>query len=363
MRSLPRFGGWNPLKVFAVLAAVFAGGVVAFILGSILMMILTIVGFATTGVGWLLTYGWIIAAYLIYRAVRRQQSDEDYSYEYREHEWEHDEEEREHEYQRRVADLRTRAQSGPALTQRPDTRPERRSSDAGTVALAVIAGLVLAALASVGLGGLNLSPLATRLLPTGVGAVVGVGVYAALRRWVMAPIDDEKPPAKQVRKQIARIRSKARKLGREGTKAGGVFAGLDVQADRLAAEASELADRLLDLRRIARDVRREFGNPAKSDGVPPDAPDPRVRSALREAQEAQKRLDTLLSRNRAAQQQCLAQIERIEDLLDVARLEIACPDESVPADPSREELVREVETELEAARRALEEVQRQSQTI
>jgi hypothetical protein len=190
-----------------------------------------------------------------------------------------------------------------------------------------------------------------------------VGVYAALKRWVMPPIDDEKPPSREIRKQVGRIQRKARDLRREARDAGGVFNGLDTKADLLAKEAEELGDRLFELRRVARDVRREFGNPARPDGVPSDASAPEVQSALRDAQQAQRRLDSLLSRNRASQHQCLAQIERIEDLLDVARLEIACPDESIPADRGREELVQEVETELEAARRALAEVQQERETV
>jgi chromosome segregation ATPase len=203
---------------------------------------------------------------------------------------------------------------------------------------------VLALGANVGLSGLNLPPLASTLLPPLTGAAVGVGVYEALKRWVMGPVDDEYPPAREIKGQIKRIRRKARELKREAARAGGVFNGLDVKADRLAAEADELTDRLFELRDVARDVRRKMGDAARAGGP-------------------QERVHELLSRNRAAQRQCLVQLERIEDLLDVARLEVACPDEQMPPDRGREELVQEVETELEAARRALEEVQRQSQTV
>jgi signal transduction histidine kinase len=177
----------------------------------------------------------------------------------------------------------------------------------------------------------------------------------------MSPIDEETPPAREVRRQVKRIRRKARELRSEAERAGAVYNGLDTKSELLAADASELAERLFMLRGVARDVRREFGNPARPDGVPHESPDPQVQGAVQKAQQAQKRLDELLSRNRSAQHRCLAQIERIEDLLDMARLEIACPEDSAPADTGREELVQEVETELEAARRAIEEVQQQSE--
>lgn len=363
MRPFPRFGGWNPLKVVAVFIAVVAGGAMAIAIGAFLMLLFSMIGIVTSGAGFLLTYGWIIAAYLIYRAIRRSQTREHYAYEYDDDDWREDQREREREYRQRLHELQQRT-SAQAQMSRPDIRPKQKPQrHTGTTAIAVLSGLALALAANVGLSGLRLPPFATTILPPLTGAIAGLGVYAALKRWVMPPIDEEKPPAREVREQIGRIRRKARDLQREATRAGGVFSSLDTKAELLSREAQELADRLFDLRRVARDVRREFGNPARPLGVPQDASAPEVQSALRQAQEAQKRLDDLLSRNRAAQHQCLAQIERIEDLLDVARLEVACPDDSMPVDRGREELVQEVETELVAARRALEEVQRQSQTV
>lgn len=330
--NLPRMGRWAPLKAIAALAGVVAGGVVAVGVVMLVTLVLTVIGFATAGVGWLLTYGWIVAAFLIYHAIRSRQSPKQHAY--TDSGAVADDAQREREYQRRIAQMQQRS----GATQ---PRPRKQHSSVGAGALAVLSGFVLALGANVGLSGLNLPPIAQTILPPLTGAVAGIGVFAALKRWVMAPIDGEKPPAKQVRAQIGRIKRKARDLRREATDAGGVFNGLDAQADRLAEEAEELSDRLFELRRVAGDVRAKIGR-----GDPPG-----------------QRVDALLSRNRAAQQQCLRQIERIEDLLDVARLEIACPDESLPADRGREELVQEVETELEAARRALREVQQQSEMV
>lgn len=329
-----RFGGWNPLKVLAVAAGVVIGGIVAAGVVNALVFALALIGVATVGFGGLLVYGWIIAAYLIYRAVRSRQADAPPDT------IAPDQRQVEREYRQRAAQLQECADT----TGTGQSTKRSRSAGFGTAAVAVVSGLLLALGANVGISGLNLPPLANTLLPPLTGAVAGVGVWAALRRWVMGPVDDEYPPAREIKGQIKRIRRKARDLRREAAEAGGVFNGLDAQADRLAAEAQELTDRLFELRAVARDVRGKMSDAARIGGP-------------------QERVHELLARNRATQRQCLVQIERIEDLLDVARLEIACPDEQMPPDRGREELVREVETELEAARRALEEVQRQSQTV
>jgi len=334
LRGWPRHGGWNPLKVVAVFAAIVAGGVVAAMLGALLMVIFAILGVVTTGAGFLLTYGWIVAAFLIYHAIRKGQSRRQETPQFAEEEWRQAEVEREREYQRRLAQMQQCAGA-------PPTRP-RKQSNVGAGALAVLSGFALALGANVALGGLNLPPVAGTVLPPLTGAVAGLGVFAALKRWVINPPDEEKPPAREVKAQISRIRRKARDLQHEANEAGGVFNGLDTKARLLSAEASELGERLFEMRRVSRDVRGDMD----ATGSVPD-----------------QRIHELLSRNRTAQHRCLAQIERIEDLLDVARLEVACPEEEMPIDRGREELVQEVETELEAARRALEEVQRHSQTV
>ncbi|MFO8082039.1 MAG: hypothetical protein R6V07_17300 [Armatimonadota bacterium] len=331
----PRVGRWAPLKAIAALAGVVVGGVLALGVVMLVTLVLTVIGFATAGVGWLLTYGWIVAAFLIYHAIRSRQSPKQRAY--TDSRAVADDAQREREYQRRLAQMQQC--SGTA-----QPRPRKQQSSVGAGVLAVVSGFVLALGANVGLSGLNLPPLANTILPPLTGAVAGIGVFAALKRWVINPPDEEKPPAREIKRQIGRIRRKSRDLSREATEAGGVFNGLDTQADRLAEEAQELADRLFELRRVARDVRRKI-------------------DAARGPAEPHSRLDDLLNRNRAAQRQCLTQIERIEDLLDVARLEIACPDESLPVDHGREELMQEVETELEAARRALREVQQQSEVV
>ena len=365
MHNQPRFGGLNPLKLIAVLAGVAIGGVVAAAVVAILTLVLT---FGSVSASGLLTYGWIIAAYLIYRAIRSHHKSEEYGYEYEDDDDDDERERRlEHAWQREWAKQAAQAQVAPGAAPQPpqprqDTRPaEQTQRSIGTATVAVVGGSLLALAANIGLSRLNLSPTASTLLPALAGAGVGVGIYAMLSRFVMPPVDDDKPPTRAVREQLTRIKRKAKSLAREASASGGVYSDLHYQADRLCREALALGERLFELRRVAREARREFGNPARPDGIPRDVDGPQALAALQAAQEAQKRLDELLARNRDGQHQCLAEIERIEDVLDVARLEIACPPGASATDRAPERIVQEVETELEAAKRALAEVQRESQ--
>jgi hypothetical protein len=364
MHNQPRFGGLNPLKLIAVLGGIAIGGVVAAAVVFILTLVLT---FGSVSASGLLTYGWIIAAYLIYRAIRSHQKSEEYGYEYEDDDDDDERERRlEHAWQREWAKQAAQAQAAPAAAPQPpqprqDTRPaEQTQRSIGTATVAVVGGSLLALGANLGLSRLNLPPTASTLLPALAGAGVGVGIYAMLSRFVMPPVDDDKPPTRAVREQLGRIKRKAKSLAREAS-ASGVYSDLHYQADRLCKEALALGERLFELRRVAREARREFGNPARPDGIPHDVDGPQALAALQAAQEAQKRLDELLARNRDGQHQCVAEIERIEDVIDVARLEIACPPGASTTDRAPERIVQEVETELEAAKRALAEVQRESQ--
>jgi len=369
MHTQPRFGGLSPLKLIAVLGGIAIGGVVAAGIVGILTLVLTIIGLGSLSSGGLLTYGWIIAAYLIYRAIRSHHKSEEYGYEYEDDDDDDDERERrlEHAWQREWAKQAAQAQAAPVAAPQPpqprqDTRrAEQTQRSIGTATVAILGGSLLALGANLGLSRLNLPPMASTLLPALAGAGVGVGIYAMLSRFVMPPVDDDKPPTRAVRDQLGRIKHKAKSLAREASASGGVYSDLHYQADRLCREALALGERLFELRRVAREARREFGNPARPDGIPRDVDGPQALAALQAAQEAQKRLDELLARNRDGQHQCLAEIERIEDVLDVARLEIACPPGASATDRAPERIVQEVETELEAAKRALAEVQRESQ--
>jgi len=65
----------------------------------------------------------------------------------------------------------------------------------------------------------------------------------------------------------------------------------------------------------------------------------------------------LAEENSRHQQLCLAQLERIEGLVDAARLEVSQPLEPAIADSTRATIVDELETELQAVREALAQIQ------
>lgn len=65
----------------------------------------------------------------------------------------------------------------------------------------------------------------------------------------------------------------------------------------------------------------------------------------------------LAEENSRDQQLCLTQLERIEDLVDAARLEVPQSLEPAIADSTRATIVDELETELQAAREALAQIQ------
>jgi hypothetical protein len=332
-------GGHRPLTLAAAVAAVIAGGAIAAGVVSLITLLLTAIGTAIAGAGGLLLYGWIIAGFLIYRAIRSRIADDEYTY--YEKDWDDDEDERS---RRGIA--------------RPDTRPQpkQQRSHAGTAVTAILAGLVLAAVAGLGLSRLSLPPSVSSLLPPLAGGAVGIGVYAALRRWIMPAHETERPTSREIKGQVRRIKRKSVAVRKEAARVGGVFDDVRWQAPQLATEASELCRRVLELRRASREVRREMGSFVVPEDLPPGTHMPGAPEELQSAREAQKRLDSLMARNRENQQLCLTQMERIEDLLDVARLEITCPPQTQQAAPPAAPIVQEFETELKAARAALDEV-------
>jgi len=377
----PRHGGSDAWKLLAGVGAIALGGVIAGGVLGLVTLILAAIGIAFAGVHVLGVYAWIMAAAFIYRAIRsRLGLYDDY---YHDDEW-HDRlrdalQERAKHVRRRLEQAQRRIErAGESVSVRcergvvakaPQSPPEGRQERSGSrgyqsssgaswaVVVAVLAGLLLTVAAGLGLSRAELSPLWKTLAPTVFGASVGLGIYGLLSRYVMPPPPGEHPPTREVRAQVKRIRRKASRVRREVSRQGGVFNSLDVQAAELANRARELCERLVHLRKAAREVRREMGNPAIPRGVREDALEPEVQSELEAARTAQRRLDDLVARNRRAQRLCLAQLERIEDLLDVARLELACPADGSEVEQHQTPIVQEFETELIATRQALEEVQ------
>jgi len=187
----------------------------------------------------------------------------------------------------------------------------------------------------------------------------GASVFALFRRVMHSREQDEVPPSREVKAQVRRIKSKCRGLSRQARRVGGVFDDLSWQAPELSEQANELYRLLLTLRKAARDVQRNMAeNPVVPRGVSSEANDEAIRREVDAARVVQERLVSLVAQNSRRQQICLAQIERIEDLVDAARLEITQPVDVTGAAPAQTTVVDEVETGLEAARRALEEVAR-----
>ncbi len=289
------------------------GGMVAMALIALTVLVLVLVGMALASITGVLLYAGIVTAWLVVRASRHQQSG------------------------RRTVS---------ALLAQDERQMAKGARDAGASIAAILIGLILTIIASLLLRGLDLPIIARLSLPPVIGATVGLGGYALVRRWVAPLSDEEWPPAREIKAQISRIRRKSSYLSREAGAVGGVFGNLDRQANEMSRRARELADRVFELRRVARDVKRDAEQASNQ------------RPSQAASDGTQARLAELLARNRRAQQRCLAQLTRIERLIDLARLEISCPDHETPErDP--EEVAHEFARELEAARQALEEVHRQ----
>ncbi len=164
-----------------------------------------------------------------------------------------------------------------------------------------------------------------------------------------------------VRQQVACIRTKSRNLQQAARQAGAPFGDLERLAEEMLDQAERLAAQVFKLRKAADDVRRDAGkNPRLLTTIRQDVEAPELQGEYRAAQEAQSRVDQMLAANEAQQALCLARIERIEALLDTARLELLRPVDS-PTDTTTygsRGIVEEVETELDLTREALREAER-----
>jgi hypothetical protein len=176
----------------------------------------------------------------------------------------------------------------------------------------------------------------------------------------------EEPPTqfghsdRQVRAQAKRIRGKCKRLRREAKKVGGVYANLTWHSDEMRRRAEELADAVIRLRDGLREIERS-SNPTLPPGASPEEEDERLRSEYDAVRKAQARLDSVVERNRQRERICLAQLERIEDLVDAARLELTHPATDQALNGTAGSVAEELETELELSRQALREVRDSSE--
>ncbi len=322
------------------ITAVAGGCLFAWVATVVLGVLLSLAALAVHGTGVLFLVAWIVGGIAIYNALKRGK-------------WR-----RWGREQGRTIPIYDRDSGDERREHLPGDRREERPEYAGfgDLALLVMAGIGLAL--SVGLiltgraGASTTPPILTALL----GLLGGGGIAALLRRWSRAATPADKPSDRQVRAQVKRIRGKCKRLSREAQIVGGVYSDLSWHAPEMSRHAGELADLVLRLRRAVRDTRRQSGNPTLPPDAVPDVPDERLLREYRAAIGAQQRLDALIAGNRRHQRACLAQLERIEDLVDTARLEVATPVPLAPVSMGEPTIFDDVETELAASRRALEEI-------
>jgi hypothetical protein len=259
--------------------------------------------------------------------------------------------------------LRSRARRVDVHYEDEDGEPEQQVTDAtegyltvGEVLMALAAGLGLALASGLALQGTVVAEPARVVLPALAGLLAGGSVYAVFRRRAArraaGPATD-----RQVRAQIRRVRVKCGRLARQAGRVGGVFENLSWQAPLLAEQARELGDALLALRRAEREAKREDAGDALGTVTEHHSDSEAMREELDAARRSQQRLEAMVERNRRQQRRCLMQLERIEDLVDGTRLEITTPLPVAESAGGEESIVTEVETEMQAAREALAEVQ------
>jgi len=169
---------------------------------------------------------------------------------------------------------------------------------------------------------------------------------------------------KEIRAQLDCIRTKCHQLQQAAQKAGAPYGDLVRLAGEMERQAERIAERVLQLRAAAADVRRDVGrNPSLLTTIHEDVDAPELQDEYRAAQEAQRRVDQMLAHNEAQQALCLARIERIEALLDTARLELLRPVDSAtdPGTYGSRGIIEEVEDELRVTREALREAEQYDQ--
>ncbi len=321
--------------------AVVGGCLFAAVATMVLSVLLSLAALAVHSMGALFLVAWIVGAVAIYKALKRGTWRQ----------WGREEGRTIPVYDRSSGDERREHLPGDRREERPEY------AGFGDLTLLVMAGIGLVLSAGLILTGRAGASTTNTVLTALLGLLGGGGIAALLRRWSRAATPPDKPSDRQVRAQVKRIRGKCKRLSREAQTAGGVYSDLSWHAPEMSRHAGELADLVLRLRRAVRDTRRQSGNPTLPPDAVPDVSDERLLREYRAAIEAQQRLDALIAGNRRHQRACLAQLERIEDLVDTARLEVATPVPLVPVSTDEPTIIDDVETELAACRRALEEIE------
>lgn len=168
--------------------------------------------------------------------------------------------------------------------------------------------------------------------------------------------------ARSVSRLVRRIEAKARRLQRQARQAGAPYSELAAKASELADQAQQLAARIRTLQSIAHTMASDGPDPVPA--PPPGVAGPNGEMLRREyeaIEATRRRLGDLLEANRLQQQLCFTRLQRIGDLLDAAWVEVCQPVELISEVRTDSGIVQEVETELQAARDALREVERSEQ--
>ena len=160
-----------------------------------------------------------------------------------------------------------------------------------------------------------------------------------------------------LQEQLKRIENKARRLKTEAQKVP-LYRSVAEIMPQLISQARQLVDEYERLRQLASEITPDAGEISEAGELTGNAA---LAAELEAGREAQKHLQELLEVNRNRQQLYLTRLDRIEDLIDTARLEITHPTgfmeatgESAPAPTVLDDL----NNELRTSREALEEVER-----
>jgi hypothetical protein len=240
------------------------------------------------------------------------------------------------------------------------TEEPPQTADVGDVVLLILAGLGLALCAGFLVTGRAGASTLNMILTSLLGALGAGSVLSLLLRWRGAGAIAAEESDRQVRAQMKRIRAKCGRLRKRAKKVGGLYSGLPRHANEMRRRAEELAETIDRLRKGLREIERS-DNPTLPPGAEPDAEDERLRSEYEAARQTQARLHEVMERNRRQERLCLVRLERIEDLLDAAHLEMMHPATDHAIEGVGDTVAEDLEAELELSREALEEVRGQSE--
>jgi len=263
-----------------------------------------------------------------------------------------------------IEDGRARRHEGEQAREQQAHEPaEKRPAVKGELGLSLVAGFAIASAFGLALVGVTGNSTALALLSLSLVLFGGLAIANLLRTRAKHGTGDGTPTDTEVRRRARRIGGKCARLRREAAKAGGIFDDLQWQATEMGAQARELSKAIITLRRAARDVGRGVrGAPNAPRVVMSGEGDERLHQEYEAAWAAQERLDDLLRANLRRRRICLTQIERIEDLVDAARLQVSQPPEDAEAPACAPvDLLTEVEDGLQASREALAQVQQVQQ--